>query len=572
MAALSKKAQYLQRKAELELERASWLDLWRDLNDQFCPRLGRFLASEQNKGAKLNEKIVNSSPLNAVRILASGMMAGCSSPSRTWFRLTTPDPELAEQDAAKVWLHWVEERMRKAMASSDLYLALARGYEEEGVFGTGLLWIEPAKTGDKLLHAETIPIGQYCLACGEDGQVDTLYRAFRMTVRQLAQKFGLEACSASVRREYEEKHFDTWHDVCHVVEPRSLRDEASPLARDMPWASTWFEVASDEDQLLLESGYEEKPFAASRWYLTAGDVYGRSPAMDCLGDAKALQKLESRKLLALEKYVNPPMVGPSSLREDRASLLPGDITYVDTVSGGQTFQPAIRIDPGALSEIGKEILRHEQRIDDAMLVSIFMMLSQTDRRQITATEIEERKEEKSLQIGPALERLHYEKFGPMIARVFGIMNRAGLIPPPPPELQGTELKIEFVSVLAAAQKLTGVVSIERFSSYMGNLAAALPEVIDVLEPDKAAREYAAAVGLNPELLRAEEEVLAMRKQRTEQAQQAQQAQLAAQGAQTAQTVAQGAQTLSQTDIRGDSALSRLISASGAGLAPGVGQA
>lgn len=564
--AASKKSQYLARKAELELERASWLDLWRELNDHFCPRLARFLAGDQNKGTKLNDKIINSTPLIAVRVNSSGMMAGCSSPSRTWFRVTTPDPTLAEQDAAKVWLAWVEERMRKAMAASDLYLALARGYEEECVFGTDVLWIEPGEK-DRLFHAETIPIGQYCLACGADGQVDTLYRSFRMTVSQLVEKFGLEACSASVKREWDEKHFDAWHDVCHVVEPRLLRDEQSPLALDMPWASTWFEVASDDDQLLLESGYEEKPFAAARWYLTAGDVYGRSPAMDCLGDAKALQKLESRKLAALEKHINPPMVAPSSMREERASLLPGDVTYVDTVTGGQTFQPAIRVDPNAIAEIGREILRHEQRINDAMLVSIFMMLSQSDRRQITATEVEERKEEKALQIGPALERLHYELFAPIIARTFGIMARANLIPPPPPELEGVELKIEFVSVLAAAQKLTGVVAIERFASFMGNVSAALPEVIDVLEPDKAAREYASAVGLDPELLRPEDAVKALREQRAQAAQQAQ----AAQTAQTAQTVAQGAQTLAQTDVRGDSALSRLLSASGAGLAPGIGQ-
>lgn len=33
----------------------------------------------------------------------------------------------------------------------------------------------------------------------------------------------------------------------------------------------------------------------------------------------------------IDKATNPPMVGPSTLKNQRVSLLPGDITYIDNM-------------------------------------------------------------------------------------------------------------------------------------------------------------------------------------------------------------------------------------------------
>jgi hypothetical protein len=41
--------------------------------------------------------------------------------------------------------------------------------------------------------------------------------------------------------------------------------------------------------------------------VTGNDIYGSSPAMDCLGDVKQLQHEQLRKAQAIDYQVNPPL-------------------------------------------------------------------------------------------------------------------------------------------------------------------------------------------------------------------------------------------------------------------------
>ena len=81
------------------------------------------------------------------------------------------------------------------------------------------------------------------------------------------------------------------------------------------------------------------------------------------------------------------MVGPPSLRNEPASLLPGGITYVADPSG-QSFRPAmeVRID---LSHLGQDIAEVQGRIKQAFYADLFLMMAESDRREITAREIDE---------------------------------------------------------------------------------------------------------------------------------------------------------------------------------------
>ena len=299
---------------------------------------------------------------------------------------------------------------------------------------------------------------------------------------------------------------------------------------------------------------------APRWAVTGEDAYGSSPGMDALGDTKALQLLERRKAQAVDKIVNPPMRAPSSLLNGRASLLPGDVTYVDVVQGGQQFAPVLEVPPLAVQVLGQEIARHEGRINAAFYADLWLMLSDAGG-QMTAREVAERHEEKMLQLGPVLERLQDELLDPLIDRAFALLGRTGQLPLAPEELQGQDLRVEYVSVLAQAQKLLGTASVERLASFAGNLAAAKPEVLDKLNADRLLEEYAAMLGTKPDLLLTSEEVEAKRARRAQAAamQQQQQAALA---------TVQGARTLAQTDMAGDSALTRLLGAMGGAVPTG----
>jgi hypothetical protein len=186
------------------------------------------------------------------------------------------------------------------------------------------------------------------------------------------------------------------------------------------------------------------------------------------------------------------------------------------------------------------------------------MLANTDRRQITAREIEERHEEKLLALGPVLEQLNQDLLDPMTDIVFDIHVKQGLIPPPPQELQGIDLKVEYISIMAQAQKLLGVSAIERFTGFAGQVAGVDPSVLDKIKTDQILDVYADTISLPPSIVRTDEEVAEIRSQRARQQQMAQQAQMEMQAAKTAKD-------LSQTDLSEDKALGAMLGLANAGI-------
>lgn len=548
MAAESQRKAHDRRLAELTTERSSFIRHWQDLSDYILPRQARFTVTDRNRGDRRNSKIVDNTATLAVRTLSSGMMSGITSPARPWFQLATPDPSLNEFTPVKLWLDLVKQRMSTVFLRSNLYTTLPITYADLGVFGTNAFAV--LEDDEDVIRCYPFPIGSYAIGTSHRGNTDSVYREYQMTARQLVSQFGIENVSIATKNLYERGNGEAWIDVVHAVEPNPDYDERKAESRYKRFRSCYYEKGADGENMLRRSGFDDFPVMAPRWSLTGEDIYGHSPGMDALGDIKALQLEQKRKAQAIDKMVNPPMTAPSSLRNSRASLLPGDVTYVDVQSGQQGFAPAYEINP-RINELMMDIQENQGRIRRAFFEDLFLMIANDQRSNITAREIQERHEEKLLMLGPVLERLNDELLDPLIDRTFNIMTRMGLIPPPPKELQGMDLSVEYISVMAQAMKLTGITGIERFMAFAGNMAQANPEVMDKIDFDQAIDEYANMVGTPPSLVRDDDTVAQVRKQRAEQQAQMQQAELAAQGAQTAKT-------LSQTQLTDENAVGAMI--------------
>jgi len=544
----SKREQFNRRLASLKTERASFVEHWRDLSDYILPRQSRFVVTDRNRGDRRNSKIVDNTATLAVRTLSSGMMSGITSPARPWFQLRTPDPALNEFTPVKLWLDLVRTRMTEVFLRSNLYTTLPITYGDLGVFGTNAFAV--LEDSDDVIRCYPYPIGSYMIATSYRGNVDTCYREFQMTVAQVVRQFGIDKVSESVKNLYERGNKDAWIDVVHVVEPNDEFDERRPASKYKRFCSVYYELGDNKDRLLRESGFDDFPLMAPRWALTGEDIYGHSPAMDALGDIKALQLEQRRKAQAIDKLVNPPMTAPSSLRNQRASLLPGDVTYVDVQQGGQGFAPAYQINP-RIQELVLDIQENQGRIRRAFFEDLFLMIANDQRSNITAREIQERHEEKLLMLGPVLERLNDELLDPLIDRAFNIMIKVGMVPPPPKELQGMDLSVEYISVMARAMKMVGISSIERTMQFAGQMAQANPQVLDKLDFDQALDEYSTMLGVPPSIIKDNKEVAATRAQRAQQ-------QNAAMAMQMAQQGAQSAKTLSETQVTDENALTNMI--------------
>lgn len=529
------------RRSALMQTRAAMEPHWKSLREFIQPFRGRFDGENPQQSAPSLKSILSSEALRARRTLAAGMQSGLTSPSRQWFKLTCHDPDLAERQDVVEWCDDVQRRMMTVMAGSSFYHALHGIYDEIAVFGTGAMVIMPDY--DSVVKCRALTAGTYCLGRGASESIDSLYRDFSMSAGAMVAEFGEEQCSDAVVQAAE-RNSDAVFSVRHAIEP-----DTESGAR-WPWRSVYWEAAGGADKLLRVSGYPSFPVMAPRWSVVDDDIYGYGPGSAALADVKMLQVLTRDELEATRKMINPPLVADEALRTRGVMAKPGGITYMHAGSG---IEPKIRslydvrLDLSQLEAVRAEV-KHD--INSTMYVDLFLMLARDDRPQMTAREIIERHEEKMLALGPVLERLEWELLTPAIDRVFGIMDDARLIPPPPEALSGREVKVEYISILAQAQQMQGTKATEQALAFAGSLAAANPDVMDLIDADEAVRDYVRMTGAPAKILRSEEEVQALRAARRRQMQQQQATVEAQQAAAALNQGAQGAKTLSEVDPGG----------------------
>ena len=516
------------------------------------------MEKQSTRGRKRNNNIIDNTATQAVRTLAAGLMSGMTSPARPWFRFGTADPDMMDHDEVKVYMAEVEGICRSILHKSNFYNTAYSVYTELGSFGTAPLYRQ--RSFDSVIQFRPFTAGEYVMAEDHFGRIDTIGRSFTMTVAQVVGKFVIQpdgkfdwkGTSKATRDLWDKKNYDELVPVIHLIEPRHMsdRDMTKPDQVNMAFKSLYFEEGGTGDDVLFEGGYERLPVYVPRWDVLSGDIYGRSPGMDCLGDIKQLQHQQKRKAQAIDKMVNPPMTAPTSLRGKPSTVLPGGTTYLDPTQGGQGFVPAYHVQP-RLNEMLLDIQDVQERIQRGFYADLFAMMINSDRRNITAHEVSIKYEEKLVLLGPVLQRLNVELLDPLLDDVFSFAQDAGLLPDPPEILADADLRIEYISLLAQAQQAVGASAIERTMAFAGNMVAVFPDIIDNVDADKALRDYGEIVGVAPDMMVDTASVEEARKARAQELQQQQAMEQAGQ-------MAQGAKVLSEADTQNPNALTDLL--------------
>lgn len=502
-------SRYISRLGRLKEERRSWEAHWREISEYILPRKGQFNREQTNDGKQRGGRIVDSTATRSLRILAAGLQGGLTSPARPWFRLGLGESDAADRNDVRKWLGDVEKIMYRALACSNFYSCIHSLYTELAGFGTGLLYCEPDP--EHGVRFRSLTAGEYSIATDMQGRVDTVYREFRMTARQLESRFGRDVLPSGVVSCLEDDR-DRWFDVLHVVQPRNEFDSGKADRMNMPFESV-FILQGMGNPILSVSGFVENPYMVPRWDTSGVDVYGRSPAMDVLADVKMLMEMSRSQIQAVHLSLRPPMKVPS-MYSRRLNLLPGgqnpvEQNYHDSIS------PLYQINAD-LNGVSAKIQDVRSAIREGFFNDIFMMMASTDRRDITAAEVAERHEEKLIQLGPVIERQHTELLDPLLDRLFGVLSRSGTLPEAPPAIRGLDLKIDYISVLAQAQKMVGTGAIKELAAFVGQLASANPEVLDKVNMDNAVDEYAELIGVPSGLVRSKEDVQKFRDARADQ--------------------------------------------------------
>jgi hypothetical protein len=523
--------------------RNGYIEHCRDLADYFCPRRYRWLPSpnQQTKNTpQLNSHIIDSTGVVAARTLSAGMLSGISSPSRPWFKLRVAGYDRDQENIVNRWLSVCEQRLMTIFHESNFYHAIATVYNDLVIFGTAPMIIY--EDAEDVVRCYNLAQNEYFLGASDRGNIDTLAREFTLSGSQAQKQFPDGQYTDTLKQiiAMGEKAKDREIIVRHIIEPNV---GPSPVPKKFKYREIYYESTASEDQYLKYGGFEECPFIAPRWDVVANEPYGYSVGMDALGDVKQLQQETKRKAQGIDKMTNPPMVADIALRNQPATMLPGGVTYVPGFAGTgkPAFSPAYQINP-PLNHLTEDLREIQMRIKTTFFNDLFLMISQLDTVR-SATEIDARREEKLVLLGPVLERFQNEAQDPTIERVFNIAYRKGIFPEPPPEIGKLPVEIEYVSMLAQAQRSVATTSIERSFAFAGNLAGQFPTILDNLDADQALVIYTNLMNAPPTMVRPKTQVDAIREQRSQElAAQQEQAQLA--------ELVAGAKTMSETQVGG----------------------
>lgn len=538
--------------ASMQLERRPFWEIWRDLADYILPSRYVWLQSKADtRLSRRNSNILDGTGTKAARTLASGMMNGITSPARPWFKLRLVGVDYDQYPEFAIWTDEVEKLMLQVMAESNFYSAMALLYVDLVVFGTATMMIY--ESPEKVIHCFNPALGEYYLTQSNEHRVNGIAREFTYKVHQLVQEFGIDNCSETVKNFARQGGAALLHDikVIHLIQ-ENVPDlnGAYRLGKQFRYVECYWEEGGTAGELLRERGYFEFPAICPRWELAANDVYGSSPGMDALPDIIQLQHETKKKAQALDKMVSPPVLADIALENKPMALLPNGVTYVARLGETSGARPIYTVNP-PLGEMSQDIINTQVRIREIFHNELFQMISQLETVR-SATEIDARREEKLVLLGPVLERFESEALDPAIKRVFSIMERRGMLPPLPAELENGELEIQYVSILSAAQSAVGTAPTERLLQLIGNLAQIFPEARLLPNIPELLNDYAIDIGVKQKNLHTKDEVAQMV---ASQNQQTQTGDAIAQ----AQGGAEAAKLLSETNVGGGAnALQRLL--------------
>jgi hypothetical protein len=532
----------IKRLNKLKSIREPWLARWKECADFVMPYKGSNIYATTNtdkSGSTQTPNIYDNTATMSARILSAGILSGLTSPTKPWFELSA-GVELDDNPEVKQWLAKTAEILRAILNGTNFYDACQLVYEDLTIFGIGsLLMYEDSEDVIRFYHC---PVGEYMIGLDARREPTIFYEELSLSAYEIVDKFGLDNVSQNVLSLYNDKgQMETQVAVTHVIQKNKDFDPDEKNSDE--YIDCYFETTVRDGTFLRKTGFKEKPFCSVRWNTIGRDPYGISPTLDCLGDIKQLQHVHKRKGQGIDRTFASPLLADLSLRDEGVSLLPNAITFMRN-SKNIGVEPIFKFNTN-FSPIIEDIQDIRNRVQKSYYRDLFMMLDSLEgvqpRNQL---ELMKREGEKLLQLEPMTHRLQKEFLNIIITRALSIAGRKKMLPPLPPSLKGGEaMKVEYISQLATSLKAAGTASIEQFVAFVGNLSAGQPSAIDKINTDNIIDQYGKMLNLNPEMIVPTKEANKSRQSRMEQAQQQQ---MMEQGL----MAAQGAKTLSETNVGG----------------------
>lgn len=530
----------------LKTARSNWENNWQEIAEFVLPAKAEF-SSTRSPGERRRERIFDSTPIRSLTRFASGLHNTLTSSSLPWFFLKTNKPALDRQRPVQLWLEETTRILQDVFnrPMNNFHPAAHEYYLEQGAFGTGVMFIQDIPGQGP--YYRTFPLSECFLDVNSFGRIDSLYRVYSHTARELQQLYDVSKMPEKVRTAIEKNNSQERFKCLHVVKPsKDYKSLPSRTSRTMPYMSVY--VLMEHAHILNVSGFEEFPFVCSRWERNTKEIYGRGPGYDALSDIRMLNELEKIYLKGLQKIVDPALMMP-----DDGFLMP-----VRTTPGGINFyrsgmNPQDRIQqlptPQRL-EYAKDKLG---QVRDAIGMAFYLDMLELpgpiapdgDVMRFSATEIAIRQRDKLQVLGPIVARQEIEFLGPLIERTLRILGRNNMLPQGPEELMNAEIEVEYTNPVSIALRSSELASISQFLQFITPLGQIDPSVLRRINSSRLVEHSAEILRVPPSLLKTEQEVQQeMLREQQQQEMQAMMQQSALQNQQADTTAKQAAAQLS----------------------------
>ena len=510
----------------LEMERGIWEKHWEEVAQKVLPYYSTSFYQQGNMvpGAKRNQMQYDVTANSALWKFAAAMESMLTPANNKWHRLRHPDMNLMKRRDVQLWFDQVNDAMfyYRYSPHSGYQANQHDGYVSIGAFGTSCLYTDdfhdPLRPGTKGLRYRNVHLGELFFATNFQGQVDKVFRRFKMTLRQIAQQFGMESMPEGYQERLKNKPEEKVQ-VIHAVVPRENWNPRRLDSKGYRYGSYY--ILREATHLLAEGGYRCMPYSTARYLTAPGELYGRSPAMNVLPAISVLNEEKKTMIKQGHRAVDPVLLAHDDGVLDGFSLKPGAVNYGGVNADGR---PLVHTLPTGNIAVGKDMMDDERMaINDAFLVTLFQILVQTP--QMTATEVLERAREKGALLSPTMGRFQSESIGPQIEREFDLLMWQGLIPPPPQAIMeaGAEYQVEYDAPLNRAMRADEAAGTMRTLQWASEIAAQTqdPSVMDWFDTDAIIPELLAINGAPFRFSRDPESVQQLREGR-KQAQQQQQ--------------------------------------------------
>ena len=489
---LTKRKHFDNRLKVLAENRTLFEPAWKEIRDYLAPDCGCFndpVANKKTKKDPFYKQNINTLPAFYMKNLAAAMVSNLTPSRLRWFKLKV-EGETREES---IWLEEVTRRMYSIFNSAGLYENIYNVFFESSIFSVNVLGMQY----DPNMVMDFIPttIGEFYLAEGSNGIVDTCYRRFAMTAVQLWQTFG-DKIPDKIKQELERDNSETLYNIIHAIEPNPRYLPKWKNSFNKPFISVYYVEDIPDSDFLEYKGMSYFPYLVARWDKTGNTTYGNGIGKIILGDIKSLQAYERDLAKASKKKISPPLKARTEMKNALKDISADGITYTDSPDG---FTPLYNVNYETREAL-ENINRISQRLYSQTYNDLFYVLMNRDKT-MSATEAAGVQQEKLTMLGSVVERLQTEFLKPLIEGCFLIGLENGQFPEMPRSLAGKELEIRYQSLLSIAQELGDLTNVERFLQFIASAGSINPTAFRKPDMLQIVDFYADRLGLDLNLVK-----------------------------------------------------------------------